>query len=219
VYYLATGVLVCLYLHTESSGLVTLAGLTAGFSAWTKNDGIPFVIITSLVIVMISVHKRQKITAVRFFQGLVTPMAALGVYKIFFAAPGNIIANGSALLARLLDFSRFRIVLEFFISNTFSFGGPPVGYVWILLIFAIIGGINLGDRNSSYIALMLFLQYAVYFTIYLITPLDLKWHLASSGGRVLMHLFPLYIFVVFIYLRRSNISLFQTELDKYAPHN
>jgi hypothetical protein len=210
-FYLATGVLVSLYLHTEALGLIILAGLMAGFSAWTKNDGIPFVMIVAAVIFMLSFQKKDKNIAIRFFQGLVIPMVAIGVYKIFFAASGNIVTNGSALLERIQDFSRFQVVLNFFVSNTFSFGSPPFGFVWILLALAIVGGINAGDRNSRYIAFILILQYAVYFSIYLITPLDIKWHLASSGGRVLMHLVPLFIFVVFNYLPRFNLSSFQIK--------
>lgn len=216
VYYLSTGALVSLYLQTDSLGLVRLAGFMAGFSAWTKNDGLPFVMITTLTILIISIQKKQKNVAISFFQGLATPMAAVGVYKIFFAAPGNIVANGNAMLDRLQDFSRFQVVLEFFASNIASFGYPPVGFIWILLALLLVGGINVGDRNSGYIAFILVLQGAVYFAVYLITPLDLKWHLASSGGRVIMHLIPLFIFVAFNYLRPSNPLAFQGELDNHA---
>ncbi len=47
-FFLATGILIYLYILYRKSGLLILAGLTAGLAAWMKNEGSVFVIATAV---------------------------------------------------------------------------------------------------------------------------------------------------------------------------
>jgi hypothetical protein len=45
--------------------------------------------------------------------------------------------------------------------------------------------------------LMLFLQLAGYFLIYVLTPHNIEWHLRTSLYRLLVHVFPSFLFLLF----------------------
>ncbi|MBI5839728.1 MAG: hypothetical protein HZB19_06470 [Chloroflexi bacterium] len=218
-FYLGAGVLISLYLQTGTPGLAALAGLIAGLPSWAKNDGIPFAIITAIIMFLVSFKRRDAAAIVRFVLGLALPLAVVAIYHEFLASPGNVVANGSEMLLRLQDPSRLRTVLEFFIRETSWFGSPASGYVLILLAILVVGGIDLGNENSRIIPFVFLSQYAVYFAVYLVTPLPLEWHLGSSLQRVLVHLIPLLTFTVFSLLRKHDFSLFQPVGNRHAPHD
>ena len=198
---LATGAFISLHHHLKSPELLTLAGFTAGFAAWTKNDGIPFTFFATLLAILIALHEKDKKIFLKFLIGLAFPAVVLGIYKLFLAAPGDIVSTVNSPLTRLLDFSRFQIVFKHFVVTTSSYGSPPIGYVWVLLAIALAFGVNFRSKGTQYLAFLLFFQYSAYFLVYMITPLDLQWHLNTSMGRVLTHLMPLLTLFVFLSLR------------------
>lgn len=204
-YYLGAGVLISLYHRDEEPGLATLAGLLAGFSGWVKNDGTPFVLITSLMMLVMSLRKRDATGIIRFVIGLALPLAVVLTYREFLAASGNIVTSAGDMLPRLLDADRIRTVLVFFLKQTYLFGSPAYAYTLILLAILLVGGVDFRNENALFIALIFLLQYAAYFAVYLITPLDLLWHLNSSMPRVFVHIAPLLAFAVFSLVREQNL--------------
>jgi hypothetical protein len=202
-YFLAAGAMLALYMHTESPGLITLAGFLVGIAGWTKNDGIPFILLTFFVVLVISFHQQNKKLVLSFLLGLVIPAIAIGTYKLFLAAPGNIVTTSNGPLERLFDISRFEVVLRHFTVTTSGYGSPPIGYIWILFAILIVVGGGFHKQIVQYLSFLLFSQYAIYFFVYMITPLDLQWHLNTSMGRVLTHLMPLLTLNVFISLRST----------------
>ncbi len=208
-YYLSAAVLISFYYSEEEAGLAALAGVFAGFTGWVKNDGLPFTLITFMVMLLISLRKKDASGILRFAMGMAIPVIVIVTYHQFLAAPGNIVAGPNDMLPRLLDMSRFQTVLVFFIQQTYYFGSPANAYAITLLAILLIGGIDTRNVNALFSASIFLLQYAVYFAVYLITPLDLTWHLNTSMPRVFSHIAPLLAFAVFSLLRAQNFSLFK----------
>jgi hypothetical protein len=213
-YYLGASVLISFYYCDEEPGLATLAGLLAGFSSWVKNDGIPFLLITSGIMLLISFRKRNVAGVIGFALGLALPLAAVFTYREFLAVPGNIVTSVNDMLPRLLDPARFQTVLFFFIEQTYYFGSPAHAYTLILLAILIIGGVDIGNENALFIASIFLMQYAAYFAVYMITPLTLTWHLNTSMSRVFVHIAPLLAFSVFSLLRAQNFPLFKPAVQR-----
>jgi len=57
------------------------------------------------------------------------------------------------------------------------------------------------NLNAIAALLTLFLKLLGYFFIFIITPFDLKWNLATTLDRLLMQLWPSFIFVFFLFAR------------------
>jgi hypothetical protein len=210
-YYLGACVLLNLYLEKSTPDLAALTGLVTGFTGWVKNDGLPFILIVSMVVLLTALKKKNWIALPAFALGMLLPMAAILVYHQFLAAPSNIIGSGSEILTRALDPARFTTVLFFFLQQIYGFGVPGTGYALILLVILLIGGIDLKNRNALVIASIFVMQYAAYFAVYLITPLPLEWHLGTSMPRVFAHLAPLLAFSVFSLLPQQNLFSFKRK--------
>jgi len=69
------------------------------------------------------------------------------------------------------------------------------GFLYLVLFW------DLGEKNRKglwMLTLLLLLTFAGYFAIYLITPHPLEWHLKYSVDRLMFHLFPMYLLIIFL---------------------
>jgi hypothetical protein len=206
--------LVLLHLHdawaersVESRSSLALAGLAAGFAAWTKNEGVLF-----LCAVLVA---RMWLTSRESFRGRspVSQMAPMllaiapvfGVivfFKRFIAPPGDLFSDPTTMLHKLADPSRYWASIKWFAREFVSFGDwwlIPIPVLMVVLYFLLRR--NLGQRGKESVrasALALGLTLAGYFFIYLITPRDIYWHLRFSLSRLFLQLWPSAIFVFFL---------------------
>jgi hypothetical protein len=226
---LAAVALLCLHDHSgdatapDQPGLLVLAGLGAGFAAWTKNEGLLFLcaIVAARVLVFFRPERRgapdpqppvQRLTdraiAVTILLAAVAPAFLLiAWFKHSIAPPGDLFSDAATAFHKLLDPARFLAILKWYGKGFLRFGH------WLLLPGTLLlpglyfaTGVGL-TRNSgpgfrtSRLALVLTL--CGYFAIYLITPYDLYWHLRFSLTRLFLHLWPSTIFLFFLTFRRG----------------
>ncbi len=179
----------------------------AGFAAWTKNEGLLLLltVFTAHVIVTVPVKGFQTYTKelASFSAGLFPLVLLIAYFKIQMVPPNDLIAGQTAHSAidRLTDSSRI-----IFISKSFwqEFFGIVKGRIIIfpLLIFILGFAHSKEFKRSRYFASsVLFLMLAGYFTVYIFTPHDLKWHISTSLKRLFLHLLPSAIFIFFTMLK------------------
>jgi hypothetical protein len=204
---LAAGVCVSLYERYADSKLLALAGLNAGFAGWTKNEGLIFLAILPLVVLVV-VRRWRELQW--YFLGAASPVAALVYHRVRLigAADPMVAGQGPATLGpRLLDLSRYRIVaLAFghqFLHFGDSLGAWPLGVVVVLLVYAVIVGVR-AAKDKAVVSLTLLVMLAVYFTVYVATPLDLRFQLLTSLDRLLLQLWPAALFVYFLAVRTQS---------------
>lgn len=215
-YFLGGFVFLLLYLRQNNPSLLLLAGLMAGFSAWTKNEGIYFWISSAFVCVMLLVGIEKKLGRILYFlTGSLFPLVIVFLFKILLAPENDLFQNNVSILEKLLDPARYSMILIEFARHISVFGGWPLGIFWILTGYAISVGLEFNHSRAKYVVAMLpLLQLAGYFVIYLITPRDLTWHLSTSLGRLLTQIFPLSLFILMLALRSPlpwNISQVTTN--------
>ncbi len=217
-FYLATLVLLCLADREEKggSGLLALAGLACGMAAWTKNEGLLFMVCVLLARTWTLARTsglRSCWSRMRpFLAGLLPVALILLFFKVHYAPPNDILgaAGRASVLERLLTPSRYATIGEWFLEQSFAFGEwDRLRFIWtspvpLLLAALVLFGIRPDARELQGVrtaAWTLGLTLAGYLLIFLVTPHGLEWQLTSAGGRLLTQLWPSALFLFFMVLR------------------
>lgn len=230
-FYLATIVLLTLARKTPAvkPNLLIAAGVTSGLAAWSKNEGLMFILclFTAQLTRLLFCNYKTLFQELKYMSLGILPVLLLVLYqKIFIAPPNQIVAaQGSETLVKLQDISRYEAVWNYFKYQFGIFGSWMTNPWWLFLIGIIIkGGINFRGYNYSFISnfTWLILMATGFFFVEVITPLGLQYYLSTSVHRLFFQLFPSFIFIYFMaingehsitYEKRIN-TFFQTILKK-----
>jgi hypothetical protein len=203
--------------------LAALAGLAAGFAAWTKNEGLLFVL--AIVVARFATFSRRegiKSAGKRcapLLLGLTPPLLLVLYFKLSLAPPTDIFA-ASGLAQRLLDPSRYGFVAASFFLQTVSFGGWFITPVLLLAIYGFCLGVKVDavDRPAvSTVGIALALTIAGYAAIYVVTPLDLGFHIATSIDRLQLQVWPSLLLLYFLVIRApERVSMDRKKRKKKA---
>ncbi|MBI2687541.1 MAG: hypothetical protein HYX27_14605 [Acidobacteria bacterium] len=206
-YICIAGILLVYRLEVASAGFgpVFLAGLSAGFAAWTKNEGLLFcasLIIAFLVYLTIGRDfERRVLLLLPLAAGALAVLALVGHFKFRIAPPNDLVnvSNSALFGARMHDFNRYWVIFWAFAGEFLTFGHillPPV------IVFGVWFAIVRLRPNLTGAALLPLaiatLQLGGYFAIYLLTSKDLDWHLNTALPRLLLHVWPLAVTGVFL---------------------
>jgi len=179
-----------------ASRAAALAGLFAGLAAWTKNEGKLFLLVALLVQTVLALRERGTRSAagsaLRFLAGAAPSVLALLVFRMLVPVTSDVMpGDAGSVLPMVLDLSRYLQIGGAFLYEiaTFGSGAPWVlaAYVWL----ARPGRTALPETLAPIAVTVLLL--GGYFAVYVISPWDLGWHLASSLNRLLLHPWPLIV--------------------------
>jgi hypothetical protein len=219
---LATIVLLCMYENNSRGGrrggLAIMAGISCGFAAWTKNEGLLFLLamVASLLVVPVIAPSRsdaeeapgrRDITHVNageawaaftlFLAGL-APLLLLVVWFKRSVAVSNELFS-SIVFSKLLDPSRYLAILKWYGKDFLRFGDWLLipGTVLLAGLYLAAPGKRMRAASPGFraVRIAVALTLAGYFLIYLITPYDLYWHLRFSLNRLFLQLWPAVIFL------------------------
>ncbi|MGE5056013.1 MAG: glycosyltransferase family 39 protein [Acidobacteriota bacterium] len=209
----------------ESRSSLALAGLAAGFAAWTKNEGVLFLVAVLLAKMWLTSRRsspgRSPISQIAPMLLAVAPIFALiAFFKRAIAPPGDLFSDPATMLHKLGDLSRYGAVLKWYGRELLRFGEwwlIPLPIVMLVLYFLLRG--NLAREKETILASAgaLTLTLAGYFFIYLITPRDIYWHLRFSLNRLFLQLWPSTIFVFFLALGSKPFPTSVGDPEPSAP--
>lgn len=218
-YFLASAGLMPLFLSHRDKSLAVIAGLMAGLAAWTKNEGMAFAAVNLIAWVGIGIFLKERLLIRNFLFGISLPMLVVILFKILLAPQNDLLAENQNILAQLFVLPRYIMIIKHAAGDLWNFGIQPVPIAAALFIYMLLAG---RTRNSIQVMLPAMFavsaQLLVYFFIYVITPLDLEWHLGSSLGRLYLHLFPLALLCLFLWVKTPDELKSQME-DNHAPHH
>jgi hypothetical protein len=196
---LSTIVLLCLHFDDEptSKGLLILAGFLAGCAGWTKNEGLLFMLATSIAILS-PVIFNPSVFRKRFFPflaGMAVPLAVTLYFKLAIAPPNDIIGAQTfdSVVMRLFDWDRHAMILRTIVSNTVVFGRWAISPVIFLVAWIALRGVDsrrmrgLGFRTA---AATIGIVLVGYYFVYLNTPIPIQIHLDTSLDRLMLHVWP-----------------------------
>src|SRR5215510_849238 len=202
-------------------GFLVLAGVMLGFSTWTKNEGVLFLVaifVARFVALapakgLKSYGRQLAIVGV----GLVPVLLVVFYFKVTLATPNRMLfpPQGPGFFEKLLDTSRYWIVLNAFVTEGLVFGKWVVSLTACLLFYLLLIGLSINQKEvtnvvASLIALGIML--IGYFMALVMSPLDLSGHIATSLNRVLLQLWPSFILVFFLMVRTPDQALARSEV-------
>lgn len=200
-------------------GALILAGLAAGLCAWTKNEGLLFLLIVTGSLFCTAVYAggwRSALNRTAGFLAGALPILLMVIYFKTQLSPANDWMAGfnpAAVAAKLTDFSRYaEIAKAFFIMGiSFTQGlinvrvgmhlNPGAVNILLLIGYLFLAGVRIDGRDRIGLlqsAAALGLMLIGYFFVYVLTPLDLGYHLATSLNRLFLQLWPSVIFLCFM---------------------
>jgi hypothetical protein len=187
--------------------LLVLAGASASLAAWTKNEGWLFLAVV-FAVRCLSAWRQKGPRAIleelpMLAAGALPAVAITLWFKTTLVTVGNDLVAGqgwTASAARLLDPSRYALVAQAVVTEGFHLGKAVVIVLPLCLLLL---GPAQGCRRAApavpAVGAVLLLTGLGYCFIYLTTPRDLHWHLMTSMERLLIHLFPMTIYLFFLY--------------------
>jgi len=215
-FFLGAASLLCLHEKGQghrqnNSGLLVLAGLSAAFATWTKNEGLLFFcsLIAARVIVLFRDKRKSHESPghresrqdrfLPFLLGAIPVLLVVLYFKRTVAPPNELFTDANHTLHKLLSGARYWAVIQWFVKQFFRFGHwlwIPITLVMVGYYFAI-GSENrsLPSRQGRILRLTLLFTLAGYFVIYLNTPYEIYWHLRFSLNRLFLQLWPTAIFL------------------------
>jgi hypothetical protein len=180
-----------------------LAGLLAGFAAWTKNEGFLLVAIATVVLAMALPRRQGWMRQMSAWVAGVVPLCATGVwFKMAIApvSPGYVNAEDSpvTVLARFVDPSRYLAVKEALGWRWLEWGGPAAAGALPLLFAAAIAAVaTRGGRSMWPVLAASTLMLAAFYVVWLVTPLDTAWLLSTTFDRLMIQIWPSLVLVAF----------------------
>jgi hypothetical protein len=206
-----------LFFHAESRSqnhLLILAGMAAAFSAWTKNEGILFLVLLFLLhFVITTLVKGRKSWAsevISLLKGAVPVGVVILIFKMCLAASNEFMSvhGPESIVRKLLDISRYQTVFIYFKEELTSFGEWSLTFntamPFLLLFYLLLLGVSVKKKevaSANIAALLPVFMIVGDFFVYILSPFDLKWHLDASLNRLLLQVWPLAIFAYFAIVR------------------
>jgi hypothetical protein len=176
-----------------------IAGLFAGLAAWTKDEGILFLVVFLTVVAILRQKQIWQAAA-----GAIPGAALTAVFKLALAPKVSIVFGGgaSALVQRAVNPGR---IVQVFGAFAHEFGAMGVGwYHPILPLIALAIALRFARERRADFLLTGAIPAATLagcFCIFLITPFDLKWQLQTTLYRVIVQVWPSLLLFAFAGLR------------------
>jgi Dolichyl-phosphate-mannose-protein mannosyltransferase len=195
----------------------TLAGVAVGFAAWTKNEGLLFLAVLFFAFCLFAIAKEWKNSAEgstdrwRYLLpstvlGAIPILAIVAWFKHSIATSGDLLSSPDIMIQKVLTPGRYGIILQWYAKEFLRFGHWWIfpGTVLLIAFYLLVRtrGLTVREPLLHISITALTLTLAGCFMIYVITPLDLYWHLRFSLNRLFLQLWPATIFLFFLIVGR-----------------
>ncbi|MGD0134628.1 MAG: hypothetical protein ABSE57_21475 [Bryobacteraceae bacterium] len=211
-YILATLALLCLQdrhpqdLHPQDLRFTALAGLMAGFAAWTRNDGMMFLValIVARVFAVFRFGQRARLgpQLLLFLAGLAAPLAVVIAFRLRVAGPSGLLSQpASAIVKHLADPARWIVIAQGLVVVLFTFGRFLIPMILVLALFWYLVRFQVDARDRAALAtagIALALTLAIQLSVDLFYVDNLPIEIGTSFERVLLQLWPAALLTFFL---------------------
>lgn len=186
--------------YKRENKYLLLAAVLSILAIWAKNEGALLSLINISILLLFVILERKEITT-NEMRGIacfsIAVIAAGMLWFVFIHSVGlsNEFINKDTLKGSLVikNLGRIPLILNDYQKHVF---GPKKWNISLLVFFA---GLILYFKTAfkgytKYITLSILFAFLGYGVFYLITPLEIKYHLQTAGSRVLLHFLPVVVF-------------------------
>lgn len=192
--------LVLLAWHDRMGGrerrLVVLAGLAAAMAAWTKNEGLLFLL--AVVFGRIVASRRDWVWLWPFLAGAVPVLALLAYFKLFLAPSNDLLPH--LVWRQLLRVERYRELAGAIAKEVSGSGRSLAAALVPLGAYPLLLGRS-PERLSATLPWLVTLLVSIvaFLVLYLVSPRELEWFVANSLERLALQLYPVLLLVTFFF--------------------
>ncbi|EKD83113.1 MAG: hypothetical protein ACD_39C00875G0001 [uncultured bacterium] len=206
---LASLIMISLYTRAPKPGTLALAGLNAGFAAWTKNEGLLFAAVVTIFVTIMAFRRKETqppvATLANYFAGLILALLPVICFKLLLAPTNDLVREFvSSHSNPLFDFERYKVIAAYMFATTLSFGNWQ-GFLFgafnplaIMTAYLFQVGIEFRSYENWLLPGVILVMLGGYFFAYLNSPHELRWHLSTSCDRLFLQLWPATIFSFFM---------------------
>ena len=192
----------CLFLFDKYKHNIYIffAFFFAASAAFCKNEGILFLLIFSVIFALFMRNISKKAVIL----GCLLPLFCLLYFKIFIYSKSDLFQNLNLTLfiSKILNVTKIQNILENNLYNLVNSWN-----IVIITILILIFGYKKINKLQIMIFLTLVAVFLGYMVIYLISPYDIGWHLATSSIRVMAQYLPLFVFLIFTIFGNTKNNL------------
>ena len=195
-YILAALALLCV----EDVKCTILAGAMAGFAAWTKNEGLLFIVVlvAARAIAWWRVAHAARPVLREIGQlaiGAAPVLAVLALFKFRYAPSDELLFahKSTEILSRAFDFGRYVTVIEGYVKCIFQFGDFVVPAVLLLAAYAWLVRFKVAPEHRmgvTTVVTTVVLMLAADFMVYVLLPNDVVGQINTSIARIFMQVWP-----------------------------
>jgi hypothetical protein len=206
-YILATLAMFCLQdRYPEDPRFSTLAGWMAGFAAWTRNEGIIFVVAVLVARAFALLRFRDRALLVpqllRFVAGLAAPLGVVVIFKLRVAGPSGLFSvSTSNVLKHLADPARWIMTLQGLVVVLFSLGRFLIPIVLALALYWYLVRFQVDAHERAALAtagIALGLTLVTQLLVDILFVNNLAIEIGTSFERALLQLWPAGLLMFFI---------------------
>jgi 4-amino-4-deoxy-L-arabinose transferase-like glycosyltransferase len=212
MFYTASFLYIFLWIsYKRESKYLFLAPFLAVLAVWAKHEGVMFLLINIALLVLYILINRRVVTR-KDLNGIASFLSITVAFTIIWFAYFHMIGFSNEfvnketlhLSAAIKHLGRIPLILYEYEKHIFGPKKWNISYLVFLLGFVFYFRKSfLG--NFKYITLSILLSFAGYSFFYLITPLEIRYHLQTSGSRMLIHFLPVTVFWIG-YLAREILN-------------
>ena len=187
-------------LHKRENKYLFLATCLAIFAVWTKHEGVFFLLINLALLALFMLLNRNQITKTQLggiSSFLIVPAVLTVIWFAYFHMIGfsNEFVNRETLHFSVAVRNLHRIPLVLYEYQKHIFGPKKWNISYLVFFLGLIFYFKTAFRGHfKYITLSVLLSLAGYGFFYLITPLEIRFHLQTAGSRLLIHFLPITVF-------------------------
>jgi hypothetical protein len=195
---------------SASLRMMFLAGLAASSAGWTKNEGLFFLTMMIFVLIVINIIINKRLRGVKefffFLLGLIPIFSTEMFFKFRFATPNDLVnsKNLSLIFSYLVQLDRYQQILIKFVKKLLFFNDGIISIMFVYLLFSGLDKIFFNRKTLSPLVTLLVLLLCGYFLSFLISPYDLKWQLNSALYRLVIHIWPSFVYLFFLCAKEAD---------------
>jgi hypothetical protein len=179
---------------TRARSALLLAGLLAGLTAWTKNEGTVFLCASVLLVAWIALRHGHWRDMVWWVAGAAPVLAMVAWFKLVVTAAAATVYGPStpgAAVDYMLSPERHARVVEAMGPLFLSWGGPWARWSLPIMMCAATGlALTRVGRSGRGVLAVVAVMLLGYYGAWVVTSLDLEWLVRTTHERLVMQVWP-----------------------------